>query len=241
MDRFSLLLLEPGEIYFTDVAVTYYRDTTKSPTADGNHCRGRLKICSKSIVFVPQANPNQVDMEPLLKFLLCDCTKIVGKISITKYPLFSDESFSINLFLEWLPRSFRSPLAKETNVISLTSKGRVEMLDKNILAPFKFIREVKTFIFALKYAKVDDHLPLMCQLQRASTLPPVEQNGMVGAIVYSMQSRTEFDSCWLESVQETILHKVLLLLKLLRLKSRFSRKPRDPYPLECRDSGTPHY
>ena len=59
-----------------------------------------------------------------------------------------------------------------------------------------------------QYAKVDDHLPLMQQLQRAATLPPVEQNGMVGAIVYSMQNRTEFDSCWLESIQEKILCKV---------------------------------
>lgn len=188
MDRFSLLLLEPGEIYFTDVAVTLHRNpTADGHTFDGNQTRGRLKICSKSLVFVPQANPNQQDMEPLLKFPLADCTEIK----------------------EWLPKSFRSPLAKETDVISVTCVGRVEMLDRNILAPFKFLREKNGFVFSLKYAKVDDHLPLMCQLQRAATLPPVEQNGMVGAIVYSMQSRTEFNSCWLESVQETILLKTV--------------------------------
>ena len=49
----------------------------------------------------------------------------------------------------------------------------------------------------------------MCQLQRASTLLPVEQNGMIAAIVYSMQNRTDFDNCWLESVQEKILIKVI--------------------------------
>jgi hypothetical protein len=26
-----------------------------------------------------------------------------------------------------------------------------------------------------------------------------------------------------------------------RLKSLFSQKPRDPSPLQCQDSGTPHY
>jgi hypothetical protein len=51
----------------------------------------------------------------------------------------------------------------------------------------------------------------MCQLQRAATLPPVEQNGMIAAIVYSTQNRVEFDSCWLESVQENILFKVTSL------------------------------
>ena len=34
--------------------------------------------------------------------------------------------------------------------------------------------------------KVEDHIPIMCQLRRAATLPPVEQNGMIAAIVFSM-------------------------------------------------------
>ena len=93
------------------------------------------------------------------------------------------------------------------------------MLDKNITAPFKFLRGMNTFIFSLKYAKVEDHLPLMCQLQRAATLPPVEQSGMVGAIVFSMQSRAEFDSCWLESVQEKILCKVRIIRNFVELMS----------------------
>ena len=94
-------------------------------------------------------------------------------------------------------------------MISLSCKGIVEMLDRNILAPFKFKRGVNTYLFIMKFDKVDDHLPLMCQLRRAATLPPVEQNGMVATIVFSMQSRTQFDHCSLESVTETILHKVI--------------------------------
>ena len=48
----------------------------------------------------------------------------------------------------------------------------------------------------------------MCQLRRAATLPPVEQNGMIAAIVFSMQSRTQFDFASMETVHENILHKV---------------------------------
>ena len=55
---------------------------------------------------------------------------------------------------------------------------------------------------------VEDHIPLMCQLRRAATLPPVEQNGMIAAIVFSMQSRTQFDFASMETVHENILHKV---------------------------------
>ena len=66
--------------------------------------------------------------------------------------------------------------------------------------------------------EVEDHIPLMCQLRRAATLPPVEQNGMIAAIVFSMQSRTQFDFASMETVQEKILHKVRTIMILL-LKS----------------------
>ena len=80
-----------------------------------------------------------------------------------------------------------------------------------VVAPFRFdrVEPLVPCVFALKYEKLDNYLPLMCQLQRASTLLPVEQNGMIAAIVYSMQNRTDFDNCWLESVQEKILIKVI--------------------------------
>ena len=101
-------------------------------------------------------------------------------------------------------------LAKETNVVEITVTSRILMLQDNKVAPFKFLKvePPQKCVFAFKYAKVDDYLPLMNQLRRAATLPPVEQNGMIAAIVYSTQNRTPFDNCWLESVDERILLKV---------------------------------
>ena len=94
-----------------------------------------------------------------------------------------------------------------------------------VVAPFRFdrVEPLVPCVFALKYEKLDNYLPLMCQLQRASTLLPVEQNGMIAAIVYSMQNRTDFDNCWLESVQEKILikvipHKLLILALCINVK-----------------------
>lgn len=94
MDRFSLLLLEPHEIYFSDVAVTLYRDANKAPNAEGNFSRGRLKICSKSIVYVPKGEPGQSNMEPLLKFPLSDCSEIAGTFSFTRI----SKKYSLNYF-----------------------------------------------------------------------------------------------------------------------------------------------
>ena len=115
---------------------------------------------------------------------------------------------SLFQFSEWKPKSFRSPLVSQNNVITFTCDGRVEMLDRNILAPFKFARGKKTYIFVFQYAKVEDPLALMQQLKRASTLPPVEQNGMIAAISYSMQKRSPFDHCWLDTALERILLEV---------------------------------
>merc|ERR1711860_206092 len=78
-DRFTLLLLEPGEIYFQDLAVNYIYDETKALTEE-NFQRGWLKICSKSIVFVPIKERNK---DPLLKFPLNDVSEIIG--NFTKY------------------------------------------------------------------------------------------------------------------------------------------------------------
>ena len=67
------------------------------------------------------------------------------------------------------------------------------MLERNVTAPFRFKRSPGSYIFTLKYGKVDDYVTLMSQLQRAATLPAVDQNGMIKAIVYSMQNRLAFD------------------------------------------------
>ena len=58
-------------------------------------------------------------------------------------------------------------------------KQYVKMLEKNILAPYKFIHQNATFHFYFYYAKIDDCLPQILQLFRAATLPTAEQNAMV--------------------------------------------------------------
>ena len=61
--------------------------TITKHSSESELVRGRLKICSKSLVFVPQesADPSQPDTKPLLKFPLADCTKIEGKFALQCY------------------------------------------------------------------------------------------------------------------------------------------------------------
>ena len=70
-DRFSLLDLDPGEIYFQDFSVTLCRNDGDFGRNVGEYrlsktqSKGRLKICSKSFVF----DPTDVAI-PMIKFPL---------------------------------------------------------------------------------------------------------------------------------------------------------------------------
>ncbi|CAG0919985.1 unnamed protein product [Notodromas monacha] len=164
-DRFSLLLLEPGEIYFEDFSATYW------PVEQPEKClKGRLKLCSKSVVFEPIAVEH-----PLIRIPLKSCSAI------------REHKDLINV---------KPSIAISSDIV-------IEMLAKNVPAPYIFKKQPARHVFELIYAKVDCCLPKLHQLHRASTfLSPNEQNIMISTMVYSMQRRVKFDLSWLEDLKE---------------------------------------
>lgn len=148
--RFSLLLLEPNEIYFEDFFVNLINETRSNDikVPDENRCIGHLKMCSKSLVFDPK------DFDgPLIKIAYKNCSRIFiwpGKIN-----------------------------GKESNVLAISCDQYTEMLAKNTVAPYTFKTESRTFLFNFQYAKVYEYLDQMRQLHRASMLHACEQNDMV--------------------------------------------------------------
>jgi factor associated with neutral sphingomyelinase activation len=71
VERFSLLLLEFGEIYFEDYSCIYYPNASTESESIERKERGRLKVCSKSIIFDPLDHAY-----PMLKISLRDCKRI---------------------------------------------------------------------------------------------------------------------------------------------------------------------
>lgn len=67
-------------------------------------------------------------------------------------------------------------------MVSVDCKQHVEMLEKNILAPYKFIHHNCTLHFCFNYAKIENCLPQILQLHRAASLVTAEQNAMVISI-----------------------------------------------------------
>ncbi|XP_050589853.1 protein FAN-like isoform X1 [Bombus affinis] len=202
-ERFTMLLLDSGEIFFEDYSVQM-KLVDNSTSEEQTWRDGRLKFCSKSLVFV-----NKDINQPLIKIQLKETIAI-------------DQCQS------------NGDLAKCSNILLVQCKQYVKMLEKNILAPYKFIHQNTTFHFYFNYAKIDDCLPQILQLFRAATLPTAEQNAMIMAIVHSRQSRVSFDTSWLgdlyeQVVLETQANKVLPLVinpgRILLTTSRIYFQP----------------
>ncbi|XP_052815113.1 LOW QUALITY PROTEIN: protein FAN-like [Mya arenaria] len=88
--------------------------------------------------------------------------------------------------------------------LKITSSAFVEMKKDNVISPYGFQKGEQSHVFCLNYVTVEDCLPLLCQLHRASTLPPADQNSMITAIVQSRQSRVKFNTSWLDDLYEKI-------------------------------------
>lgn len=106
--RFSLLQLDPGEIYFEDFSAIFIPPDTTPKTYDTKKQDGRLKMCSKSLVF----DPKDIH-KPIIKIPLKDCVVIEQWKGSAK-------------FLD------------SNNVLSVNCKEYVELFEKNTIAPYQF-------------------------------------------------------------------------------------------------------
>ncbi|XP_068621017.1 protein FAN-like [Battus philenor] len=168
--RFSMLVLEPGEIYFEDYSCIMNTQEAKT----SGLCRiGHLKLCSKSLVFEPREW-----IYPLTKLHFKDCSEI----SIVKALVENDTQ----------------------NIIKVKMKQYSEMLEENIIAPYRFKYENQNFYFYFDFASAEECLCQMQQLQRASTLHAPEHNSMVATILHSRYMRMVFDPVMMEDFTEKI-------------------------------------
>lgn len=90
--RFSLLLLEPAEIYFEDFSAFMFPLDADEHDFEKKKQIGRLKMCSKSIVF----DPKDIN-RPLIKIPLKDC------ISISEWDGELASRYDILIYAESLP------------------------------------------------------------------------------------------------------------------------------------------
>lgn len=100
--------MEPGEIYFEDFSAVFIPSDATPSNYDCKKQDGRLKMCSKSLVF----DPKDIS-KPLIKIPLKACIVIE----------------------QW---KGRAKFIKSKNVLSVNCREYIEMLEGNITAPYKF-------------------------------------------------------------------------------------------------------
>ncbi|XP_030890604.1 protein FAN isoform X3 [Leptonychotes weddellii] len=175
--RFSLLLLNLEEYYFEQHTANHIQNK-----GDQNErkIRGSLKICSKSVIFEPDAIS-----QPIIKIPLRDCIKI-GKHGENG----SNRHFS----------------KAKSGEISLIFSQVYFIKEHNIVAPYKIERGKMEYVFELDVSgKVEDVVETLLQLHRASRLDKLgDQTAMITAILQSRLARTSFDKNRFQSVSEKL-------------------------------------
>ncbi|XP_074031053.1 protein FAN [Leptinotarsa decemlineata] len=173
-ERFSLLQLDPGEIYFEDFSAIFIPPDTTPKTYETKKQDGRLKMCSKSLIF----DPKDIN-KPIVKIPFKDCVVIEQWKGSAKF-------------------------LNSNNVLSVNCREYVELLEKNVIAPYQF-KGSANFLFLLNYANITNCLPQISQLHRASSLPAAEQSDMIATIVHSRQCRDNFDPRWMDLYEKIIM------------------------------------
>ena len=208
--RFSLILLEPGEIYFEDYLVYYHElntpfaNTTPKKSAFKS-LKGNLKICSKSIVFDP-INLNA----PLVKFQY----KSIEKIEL--FDLDTDHNEDIYAFKPTRASNEDDVLKKKC--FALNVKQTTQCKVNNKIAPYTVIKRDNAndlHYFQFIFRDVNDSLDLVQQLHRASTLEYEQEDLMLQLILKSRLSRqvkfdlNQLDDMFKEQIQfESVVNKI---------------------------------
>lgn len=145
-----MLLLEPNEIYFEDFLVNLIDESAAN---DGQTIDEHE--CQGQLKMCSKSlvfDPKNFEL-PITKINYKNCSRIFiwpGKIN-----------------------------GKEANVMAVTCDQYTEMLSKNIIAPYSFKTETRTFLFNFHYARVYEYIDQLRQFHRASELHACEQNDMV--------------------------------------------------------------
>ena len=200
---FSLYNLSANEIYFEDYIVVY-EDT--SQTDEPKKVKGRLKICSKSLVFVP----NDV-RSPMIKILYEKISKIEdsrkNELSLTDSTLVSSPT-TINR------NKSNSVVLICSSVTFMSAHGRIE--------PYTTDYTTHRILLDFVYTSVEDCLSVVGQLYRSTTLPFPEQVMMIESIVQGRLKMLKFDLKQLKDLHEKILfeHEAYVIRPLVQNPGR---------------------
>lgn len=182
---FTLYNLSANEIYFEDYAV--YCQSTVNDDQQAK-IKGRLKICSRSLVFIPN------DLHsPMMRILYKQISK------------FEDSGKNeLNLTASTIVSSSKSNQSNSKSLILIASSVTLMSIHGRI-EPYTTIYDTHRFHFEFSYTNAEDWLPVVGQLYRSTTLPFPDQVMMIESIVQGRLKVFKVDYKQLKNINEKIL------------------------------------
>lgn len=171
--RFSLVLLEDGEYYFDDFSAFYYPSAKDDEESFRRRVKGRILLCSASLMF----DPEDIRM-PIIKFPYRD----------------------VSLIDQW--NDLTSLLPAKADIFSVRSTLVVEMKENNTNAPYKFVKTPVEYRFSLNYVALSLLLSQTSIFVSISRLPRLQMDRMIKSIIEERESSALFDASWLTDINE---------------------------------------
>lgn len=185
---FSLYNLSANEIYFQDYAVLCQSTLNNDQQTK---IKGRVKICSKSLVFVPtdiRSSMIKITYKQISKFE--DGRK--NALSLTDSTIVSSSSSS-------------NVHKKDSNSLIITCSSVTLMAINGRIEPYTVLYDTHRFSFEFVYSNVEDCLSVVGQLYRSTTLSFPEQVMMIESIVQGRLKMLKFDFKQLKDLYEKVL------------------------------------
>ena len=151
--RFNLLLLEYGELFFEDLAVFYYpvfpNHSTSFAQCDAVKLKGRLKLCSRSLIFEPND-----ERKPLYKFAFKAIDSVVEPFHLRR-----EEADECKSSAGKLPSGY----------LTFTCTNYAEMKENNRVCPYRTVDNggnSTRFLFAIVHADMPTLLAKITNLRK---------------------------------------------------------------------------
>ena len=190
--RFNLLLLEYGELFFEDLAVFYYpvfpNHSTSFAQCDAVKWKGRLKLCSRSLIFEPND-----ERKPLYKFAFKAIDSVVEPFHLRR-----EEADECRSSTGKLPSGF----------LTFTCTNYAEMKENNHVGPYRTVDNggISTrFLFAVVHADMPTLLSKITNLRKGGGDGGGGETGTI--VTRPLATGSLFNSSHLVDFHETLQFK----------------------------------
>eukprot|EP01135_Chromosphaera_perkinsii_P000316 Nk52_evm85s62 gene=Nk52_evmTU85s62 len=180
-NRFSLLILEPREIYLEDFSASLIHLNANGKCSKSTiPIKGRVRVCSKSLIFDPH------DWKfPILKLLFKFCNP----------PRDANENVFQNLSHYEI---------RQSNSFIVESARSVELLGSNVIGAYKIEDTKRLHLFQFHHTSSRPVFDLVWRLVAVSGQSLLRREDMYKELVREKTSKLKFDMSWLTEVNEKI-------------------------------------